>query len=89
MVNGMPAPASTQTKKWAHSAHADVLTRGAPKAHDLEQALKSNPTGRVTEYDGISEESDRSHTFSVGLDEEGAAPAPPEFVRTEDGKRVP
>ena len=49
----------------------------------------SGARSRIAEYEGPDIASERSHTFSVELDEDGAAPAPPNFVQRKDGKRIP
>ena len=73
-----PADAS---RRVGHGANAEVLTKGALQAHDrYEQPLQRNGRNRAN-GDAADATSEYSYNYSVDLDAEGAAPAPPNFVR--------
>lgn len=64
-----------------HGANADILTKGSLQAHDpYDYRSNKMPTA---EYDGPDAADGRSNTFSVELDEEGSAPAPPHVRRNQ------
>ena len=80
-------PAPHTTPKSRHGADAGVLTNGFASSNaSRAMSLSAQSERRIVADDDVL--SDRSNSFSVDLDDEGQAPAPPDLARPRPSRQA-